>query len=182
MSDARKGDWIQTWTGRKFWPFDVRPEDFHILDLAAGMRSARYANQSILTETIGEHSVKIWAVARARQFTARQRRAALLHDGSEAIANDMLTPIKRGLPDYTAMEHGIMAALADRFDFDWPLDPEVKTLDDCILRDEVAQNMGPSPAPWGFRGGAPLGVPIECWSSEHTFIVWLHAAAVEGLI
>ena len=26
--DQRLGDWIQTRTGRKIWPFDPRPEDF----------------------------------------------------------------------------------------------------------------------------------------------------------
>lgn len=180
--DRSSGDWIQTFTGRAFYPFDPRPEDFHILDIAAGMRNARYANQSVLTETIGEHSVHLWRRASDLRFTGRQRRAALLHDGSEAIIMDMLTPIKRRLPDYSAVEHGVMAALAARFDFDWPLDAMVKDIDNGILFDEVTQNMGPPPAPWEYRGGTALGVRIECWSPEVTFIRFLHACAIERLI
>lgn len=179
---GREGDWIQTWTGRQFWAREPRPEDFHILDIAAGMRNPRYANQCILTETVGEHCVLMWREARRRGYDARRRRGALLHDGSEAILIDMPRPIKRDLADYTEIEDRIMRAMAARFDFDWPVAPEIKDLDNSILNDEVAQNMAPPPAPWRQLGGGPLGIILGHWSPEVTFIRFLHACAVERLI
>lgn len=36
MSDgsARKGDWMQTYTGRQFWPLDPHPDEIDIRDIA----------------------------------------------------------------------------------------------------------------------------------------------------
>lgn len=30
----RKGDWMQTWSGRQFWPLDPRVEDIDLRDIA----------------------------------------------------------------------------------------------------------------------------------------------------
>ncbi|MGH6683736.1 MAG: phosphohydrolase [Pseudolabrys sp.] len=178
----RIGDWCQTWTGRMFWPLDPRPEDFHVLDIAAGMRNARYGAQSIGVETIGEHSVLMWLVARKRGFSARDRRAVLMHDAPEFILNDMISPLKRFLPDYKAIEDRMAHAIADRFYFDYPLLPEVKELDAGILNDEVRQNMAPPPVPWVGLNGKPLGVPVQCWSPDLAMIRFLHACSVERMI
>jgi hypothetical protein len=179
---GRKGDWIQTWRGAQFFALDPRPDDFHILDIAAGLRNARYSSQSIGIETVAEHSVLMWLVARKREYPARLRRAVLMHDASEAYLVDVPRPIKRDLANYTEIEERIMLAIAARFDFDWPMPAEVKELDNAILNDEFLQNMAPPPAPWRQLANAPLGVPIQCWPADQAFIRWLHAAAVEGLI
>ena len=34
MIETRKGDWMQTISGRQFWPIDPRPEDVFIEDIA----------------------------------------------------------------------------------------------------------------------------------------------------
>ena len=34
---ARIGDWMQTYTGRRFWPLDPRPEEMHIRDIAMAL-------------------------------------------------------------------------------------------------------------------------------------------------
>ena len=184
IAGDRKGDWIQTWTGRQFFALDPRPDDFHILDIAAGLRNARYSSQSIGIETVAEHSVLMWQVAVARDYTSRLRRGALLHDMSEAYLVDVPRPIKRDLSNYTEIEDRIMRAAAGplRFDFDWPVAPEVKELDNAILNDEFAQNMAPPPAPWRQLAGGPLGVRIECWPPDVAMLRFLNAAAIEGLI
>lgn len=178
----RKGDWIQTWTGRQFFVLDPRPEDFHILDIAAGLRNARYSAQSISIETVAEHSVLMWLTARKRGLTPRLRRATLMHDLSEAYFVDMPRPVKPSVTNYIEIEDRIMRAGAARFDFDWPMPPEVKDLDNAILNDEFAQNMAPPPRPWRQLGGGPLGVPIQCWPPDLAMIRFLHAAAVEGVV
>lgn len=179
---TRVGDWIQTWTGRQFFALDPQPDDFHILDIAAGLRNARYSSQSLGIETVAEHSVLMWSVACRRKFDARQRRCVLLHDASEAYLVDVPRPIKRDLANYTEIEDRIMTAAAVRFGFDWPMPPEIKELDNAILNDEFAQNMAPPPAPWRQLGGGPLGVPIQCWPADLAMIRFLHACAIEGLV
>ncbi len=34
QTSNRKGEWIQTYTGKQFWPLDPRPEDIDIEDIA----------------------------------------------------------------------------------------------------------------------------------------------------
>lgn len=179
---GRKGDWIQTWTGRQFWARETRPEDIHLLDIAAGMRNPRYSNQCVLTNTVGEHCVLMWSIACQRGYDARLRRAVLMHDASEAYLIDVPRPIKRDLSEYGEIEDHIMRAVAVRFDFDWPMRPEVKELDNRILNDEVAQNMAPPPAPWRQLAGGPLGISLFNWSPEVAFLRFLHACAVERMI
>jgi hypothetical protein len=182
MSRKRKGDWIQTWTGRQFWARDPRPQDFHILDIAAGLRNPRYSSQSIGIQTVAEHSVLMWLVARRRKYSARVRRAVLMHDGSEAYLVDIPKPIKIDFSEYNAAEALIMRALARRYDFDWPMPIEVKQLDGDICNDEFSQNMAPPPAPWASLTGVSLGVRIQCWAADVAMLRWLNAAAIEGMI
>lgn len=177
---GRKGDWIQTFTGRQFFPLDPRPEDFHILDIAAGLRNARYSSQSLIVETVAEHSVALWLYARAHGFDARERRTILMHDASEAYLVDVPRPIKRDLGNYLDIEEGIMHAAAERFDLVWPMPPELKNLDNAILADECSQNMADPPAPWR-QLVAPLGIELPGWSPERAMIMFLNAAAVEAV-
>jgi len=178
----RKGDWIQTFTGRKFFARDPRPEEIHILDIAAGLRNARYSCQSIGVETVLEHSVLLRRAAAARGHDLRLQRAALLHDASEAYFVDVPRPIKRDLANYLEIEDGIMRAIAARFDFDWPMPAEVKALDNAILIDEMQQNMAPAPDRWRQLAGDPLGVRITCWPPDHAFLVFLQECALVGAV
>lgn len=180
--EARKGDWIQTFTGRKFFALDPRPDEVHILDIAAGLRNARYSCQSLGVETVAEHAVLIRQVAATRAYPLRLQRAALLHDASEAYFVDVPRPIKRDLSNYLEIEEGIMRAIAARFDFDWPMPPEVKELDNAILHDEMQQNMAPAPDKWRQLSGEALGVSIECWPPDRAFLMFLHHAAQVGAI
>ncbi len=43
----RYGDWIQTYTGKQFWPLDPRPEDVDIEDIANALSNlGRYAGHT----------------------------------------------------------------------------------------------------------------------------------------
>src|ERR1700693_75116 len=54
----RKGDWIQTFTGRQFWPLDPRPEEVCIEDIAHGLSNeCRFAGQCRSFYSVAQHSV-----------------------------------------------------------------------------------------------------------------------------
>lgn len=55
--------------------------------------------------------------------------SALLHDASEAYLCDMPSPIKAMMPQYSEIENRLMAIIAQKFGFAWPLSPEVKDID-----------------------------------------------------
>lgn len=179
---ARKGDWIQTFTGRQFWALDPQPADFHILDIAAGLRNARYSCQSLRVQTVLEHSVLMRREAERRGYSIKTQRGVLLHDASEAYLVDVPRPIKRDLTNYVEIEDGIMRTLAQRFDFDWPLDPLVKEIDTAIINDEMAQNMAPAPAAWRQPGPSPLGVTLPNWDGDRAMIEFLWDCTRVGVL
>lgn len=98
--------------------------------------------------------------------------AALMHDASEAYLIDVPRPIKPLLVGYKEIEDDVMTAIAAKYNFAWPLPPEVKELDHRIIADERAQNMSPMEdcdvAAWGSEL-PPLGVTLEYWLPDQGY-------------
>ncbi|GJE54533.1 hypothetical protein [Methylobacterium thuringiense] len=160
----RRGDWMQTYTGRRFWPLDPRPEDVAIEDIAHALSlQTRYGGHCLRFYSVAEHSVLL-----ARSATRENALWLLLHDGAEAYLNDMVRPLKRHMPEYRAAEDRVAWAIYERFGLDPANEPrEVKDLDNRILMDERAQIMRPTGDAWNYGGATdPLGVTIEGWAPQ----------------
>lgn len=159
---ARKGDWMQTAQGRQFWPMDPRPEEIHIDDIAHALgMQCRYGGHSLRFYSVAEHCVHVASVA-----PAGLELAALMHDASEAYLTDVIRPVKSSLSNYKEIESNLERCIAERFGLTWPMPPEVKRLDERILRDERTQNMNPAPFPWACcdNNAEPLGVTLQFWT------------------
>lgn len=184
----RKGDWIQTFSGGQFWPLDPRPDEIKLIDIAAGLsKECRYAGQCLAFYSVAEHSVLMTRDARRRGYPRREQRAVLLHDSSEGVGiRDIPRPIKGEFANYREIEHRIMCATAARFDFDWPLAPHLKELDEAIGLAEEAQIMAPPPEPWRqgdhltFKADKPLDVRLELWTPDVAFARFMAEAALVG--
>jgi hypothetical protein len=154
-----RGDWIQTASGRQFWPADPRPGDIYIEDIAHALSLlCRFGGHCLRFYSVAEHCVLLSRVAEA-PF----KKWALLHDGSEAYLLDVPTPLKPMLGGYKEAEARIMRAIEVRFNLFFGIPPAVKALDRAILMDERAQNMAPSAEPWA-NDVAALGVKLEFWT------------------
>lgn len=157
----RSGDWMQTATGRQFWPLDPRPSEICIEDIAHSLSMmCRYGGRCHRFYSVAEHSVLM-----SRAVSRENALWALLHDASEAYVVDVPRPLKAHLPNYKDLESYVMSAVCVRFGISHVMPAEVKSADTLILLDESAQNMGPAPAPWGIVG-EPLGVSLMFWSPE----------------
>jgi uncharacterized protein len=187
--EARKGDWIQTFTGGQFWPLDPRASEIRLLDVAAGLaRDCRFGGHCLRFYSVAEHSVLMYREARRRIWTPDYQRAALFHDASEGLGlRDMPRPVKSGLGTYKEVEAGVMRAVAERFDFAWPLPALVKGLDEQIGLTEQLQNMAPPPADWSdgkhevFDTRTPLPVMLEYWAPDRALVEFVSAAAELGV-
>lgn len=170
MMDAvnRRGDWMQTYSGKQFWPLDPDPDAIDIVDIAHALSNAcRYAGHVRRFYSVAEHSVLM-----AMMVSSANRKWALLHDASEAYLVDVPRPVKPFLPGYYEVEAKVMAAVCARFDLPLSMPEEVKDIDNRILVDEREQLMAPSNADWNLRGPA-VGVICEGWSpveAEHAFL------------
>jgi len=105
---------MQTYTGKQFFPLDPRIEDIDIVDIAAGLSAmCRYNGQCTRFYSVAEHATLLF-----RRAPDHFKRAALLHDASEAYITDSITPVKRELTNYYQIENRLMRAIAQRYHFD----------------------------------------------------------------
>ena len=160
---SRKGDWMQTFTRKAFWPLDPRADEVDIEDIAHALSNVcRYTGHVSKFYSVAEHSVYV-----SLYVPPQYALWGLLHDASEAYIADIARPVKRHLTQYAEIEQGIMRVVAAHFGLPWPEPPEVKEIDNRILRDEKAMLMpGHPPRPWGVDHLEPLGVYIVGFSPE----------------
>ena len=159
--EHRHGDWMQTYTGRAFWPLDPRAKDVDIVDIAHALaHQCRYAGHCNAFYSVAQHSVLV-----AQTVPEDIRLEALLHDASEAYLVDVPRPVKRFLLGYREAEERVERAIAARFGLAYPWDARIKEADDRILHDERAALMGEPPRDWNLRG-EPLGIGITPWSAD----------------
>ena len=169
----RNGDWMQTFTGRQFWPLDPRPEDVRIEDIAHALSMlCRYGGHSLRFYSVAEHCCILHDYA-PPEFKAW----ALMHDASEAYLVDVPRPLKPHLTGYKAAERGVMDAVCARFGLDVEEPPEVKEIDGRILADEAAQNMRDMPEAWLYD---PLGITLKFWSPDEAEAQFLARAGMAG--
>lgn len=158
----RIGGWIQTFTGRAFWPLDPRVEEIESLDIAHALSMlCRYGGHTRHFYSVAEHCVLM-----SRVVAPEHALWALLHDATEAYMVDVPRPIKRQMPAYSAAEDALMVHICKRYGLPLEAMPaEVKDADTRILLDERKRLLGAPPMPWGWEGTVePLGVQIRCWS------------------
>lgn len=108
---SRRGDWICTYTGVKFYPLAPSPKEVNIRDIAHALANiCRFNGHCVRFYSVAQHSVLV-----SRIVPAKFAFEALLHDAAEAYVSDCPTPIKRELQLLTIMEHLVMGAIASRF-------------------------------------------------------------------
>lgn len=167
----RTGDFMQTFTGRKYWPMDPRPHEVHIEDIAHSLSlQCRYAGHCIKFLSVAEHSVLI-ARSLAAKHAPEVALAGLLHDAPEAYCVDIPRPLKPYLTNYKEIEQKNWLAIAARFQLDRELPREVHDADNRIIADELV-NM--REMPWHARyAGKELGVKLRYWSPEEAELEFL---------
>lgn len=152
---------VQTYTGRPFFPLAPVAWDIEIQDIAHSLSLlCRYNGHVDRFYSVAEHCVVL-----SHSVSSEYARWALLHDASEAYVGDMVWPLKEEVPAYKNIEDGVMGAICERFGLD-PVQPaQVKEHDRRIVIDERAALMAPARTPWpALEGFTPLGVRIEGWS------------------
>lgn len=154
--------WIQTYTGRQFWPLDPRAEEIDDRDIAHALSLlCRFTGHVERFYSVGEHSIRVAQLVDLWGGSAKLRLAALLHDASEAYLSDIARPIKR-LPQmqaYLDAEAVLEAVIAKKYGFanitreDRQL---IKKADSVLLVTEAKHLLKPLPEPW-----AIMETPLE---------------------
>lgn len=156
----RIGLWMQTFTGRRFWPLDPRPDEIVIEDIAHALsRQCRYNGHCLRFYSVAEHCVHL-----ARHVSPEHALWALLHDASEAYLADVPRPVKPFLTGYKDAEAKVMAAVCTAFGLSPDMPAEVDAADYRIIGDE-RENLSACEAEWEVHH-EPLGVRLSFWSPD----------------
>lgn len=158
--------WIQTYTGRRFWPLDPRAEDVTIGDIAHALSNeCRFSGHCRGFYSVAQHSVLVAQVVLQR--SPELALTALLHDAAEAYMSDIARPVKKSMPIFGEMEHRIELVIAEKFSLVFPFPPIIKEADNILLATERRDLMPEPHRPWKCYGAAKaLEYRITPWPPE----------------
>jgi len=92
---------IRVWDGSLVNPYNLLPHDMKpIVFIHSISCLARFTGHAAYPYTVGQHSRNLTMLV-----PPHLKRVALAHDFSEALFNDMASPVKRQNPDYKEAEH-----------------------------------------------------------------------------
>lgn len=170
----RKGDWISTYTGKRFFPFDPRAEDIDISDICHALSN---------TCRFGGHCADFYSVAQHSSLVSLMcppglELWGLLHDASEAFLGDVPSPLKK-MPEFEAYrkaEKNLMNVICDVFSLPHDEPNAVKLVDKRILATEARDLTFTAGFGWSMSA-EPYDFHIKPWTPEHArvrFISRLH--------
>lgn len=160
--------WIQTYTGRQFYPLDARPKDVDVRDIAHSLAlQSRFNGHCLRFYCVADHSVRVSQI-----LPGEDALWGLLHDAAEAYIGDLPRPVKKGAPDFRAIEERLLVVVAEAFGLPWPMPQSVHRADDQLLATEARDLMRPHPASWELREEPLPGriEPLEWAQAEAAFL------------
>lgn len=178
MMGERRGDWMITASGRRFWPLDPREDEVDFGDIAHALsNTCRYGGHVRTFYSVAEHSVLLCRHLRETtphtMLGRRLAKWALLHDASEAYFADVIRPVKRFVPALTVIEDALDRCIWTRAGLIEPggvpaMPAAVKRCDGEIIGDEARALFGEerlAAARWSTVPDG-LGLTIEGWPPE----------------
>lgn len=158
-----RGNWMQTFTGRVFYPVSPRAEEIDPIDIAHSLSlQCRYGGHVDRFYSVAEHCVLM-----SEYVSPKSALYALLHDATEAYVSDVPRPLKGHLPEYKDIEDRVWVEIAKRFSIEQAIPEEVWNADNRILLTERAALLSNTKHKWYQDGKLdPLPVSVKGWLPE----------------
>lgn len=180
---SKKDEWFQTSCGLRVYPGAWGKSDKGWLDIgviaSALAKVNRFGGHTFQPYSVAQHST--WVYRQAFNMPWRFQAQALLHDATEAYANDMVRAVKSQLPDYKELEKKLWRRIADHYGVPRKLHPAIKFWDNlaCAIERRSLQNAVVSPLeqlPGIARAMSAYSdvKPVPCW--ENACRLFLDAA------
>lgn len=153
---------IRVFDGSLVNPYDLQPTDMKPLVFMHSISClARFTGHGIYPYSVGQHSRNLVMLV-----PNHLKRAALLHDLSEALFNDMASPVKRENPDYKEAEHECGIRIFNHFGVG---SDEFMELDQYDKRLYANERNALFSGKIGERGMGDDLVPLPTGNLEHLF-------------
>lgn len=184
MTDAYK---FRTYTGELIDFRDPNPAQIALADIAHHLAyTSRFGGASHQYYSVASHCVYVSRRLEDEGYPPSVQLAGLLHDSAEAYLGDVVSGLKRLLPDYRAIELRWERVLERTFGVEWIGVPEVKNAD---LRARLAEARDLFDGQYPLekldtsgRGLAPYGVPVRSETPDEAEFAYLSRAAELGLL
>lgn len=165
----RRGDWLATYSGVRYYPGDPRSSDVRITDIARALsKICRFAGHCDPFYSVAEHSVLV-----SQAVPERHARQALMHDATEAYLVDIPRPVKTLLgPEYGRLEDLNWAAICGRFLLDPVMHESVKWADNAVLFTERAALFPTNSPKWDWDHAA-AAVTVRALSPDAAYDAFL---------
>ena len=141
MHRKRRGSWIETYGGVKFWPLSPKADEVKEEDITHSLcLQCRFAGHTKWFYSVGQHSNNCYWVARALYPNWYDLHVWVVgHDDSEAYVGDLPRPIKWFIKAYKPIEYRVQKVIWQAQGVKPPTQSEwkfVKYIDDMVLRVE----------------------------------------------
>lgn len=173
--------WIQSYTGRKVTPMNLREDQVCIEDIAHALANkGRFTGHAKFFYSVGQHTI-LGADAIAKPF----KLAFLLHELSEVYLPDVAGPLKpfvrvadQAWEEFEKRHTSVMLRALGLSHVE-PLiySPEVRNMDlRMLMTEKEVLHPGEPPEPWGLEEAYPVlpGVPINDVASAVVEREWLY--------
>ena len=132
-----KGDYIKTYTGKRFVPKEPDVDKIDIRDIAHALSLICRGNGHVKTFfSVAQHCIFCAREAEARGYSNKMILACLLHDAAECYLSDIPRPIKKHMMDYCELENQILDLAYQKL-IGQPMQEDeqklVKEIDDAFL-------------------------------------------------
>lgn len=144
--ESKKHEWIQLYTGKKFYPLNPQEEDIDIEDIAHSLSNmCRFTGHCKSFYSVAQHSVLVSYLCGSENALY-----GLLHDASEAFCVDVPKPLKRleAFAGYRDVEKKIQEIICKKFNLPLQEPKEVKQADTRMLSTEARDLMAPHHPDW----------------------------------
>lgn len=133
---------IRTYTGQDIDVLNPDPDLICIEDIAHSLSyMLRFCGHTNEFYSVARHSIHCLERVEEVGENKSLQLAALLHDASEAYMMDIPSPLKQCLPEYKKIENNLMAVIAQKFGFDYPLHPMIHQFDKALCEIEFSRFM-----------------------------------------
>jgi uncharacterized protein len=170
LNDSKRTSaWIQTYTGKQFWPLDAKPEEVHIEDIAHALSMlCRFNGHLERFYSVAEHSVYV------SQIVSEENQLwGLLHDSAEAYLSDIPSPVKIHLNKFKKIENRLLGVICNRYKLSQNMPPEIKLADMVLLSTEKKVLMKKEPVTWGSLPEPSDKITIAALSPEKAKALFL---------
>lgn len=134
-------DYIETYTGMKFYPFSKNAIEVNILDIGHSLsHQCRFGGHCKEFYSVAQHSLLVAEILKDRGANTLIQLFGLLHDATETYMIDLPSPMKKHMPEYKKAENVLHDVIWEYLELPIPTKEQweiVKEVDVLLLQFEA---------------------------------------------